>query len=591
MASPGPCFFGNCVALLPSSSSLPVCSLIKPLHSSPIASSYDLPAVAYTWCGGNNNCLTTPSKCASAGPAQRAATECAFCNTTNGVGPFCVGPGGVCTLDASARVAAGTVNSFSQPTLPMSCAVPPVVMKETAEAVSRMGLCCPGQQRPQVPSWSSSNYSKEPSSVLLGIPTQQRPQGPWVSSTCSRSPWDSNSRCLPCCLASSPAPLSPAMLAIKASLGVTYTTWDATVLCQPAGKLTTATVWSGVLCDSTGSVVSIALDGGKCDGPLPTDISTLTALTYLRAMLHCMQSSGSRNDLLPSLSLLAPHSNLQGNLLNYRLNSFTTSLRLLPALADIRLHYNYLYGEIPSFLVGLPKLTQFGAVYNYLIGSVPALASGLRSLDVRGNFLTDVPTASYTFCGCAGNCMLTPSKCISGGTAQRPATDCAFCGTTNAVGPFCWGAGGECVVDASALWAARVVNSPSQPVQPIVCVGGTVVALDPPFICRPPPTTIPAMLALKSSLGVPFNTWAASVPCTIKGVTASVPTWSYVLCDAAGSVVRIELSNTGLTGYIPTDISKLTALSFLYAHLTPHIPVTASHPSHTCDCISPLTYL
>ncbi|CAI5467888.1 unnamed protein product, partial [Closterium sp. Yama58-4] len=411
----------------------------------------DLPAVTYTWCGGNNNCLTTPSKCASVGSAQRPVTDCAFCNTTKGVGPFCVGPGGVCTLEGNAAVAAGILNSFTQPVIPLACMVPPVPLKDTS-----------------------------------------------------------------------------AMLALKSSLGVTFTTWDATVQCKLAGFATTATVWSGVLCDGNGSVVSIALNNAKLKGSLATDISTLTTLTYL---------------------------NLQGNLFNYRLDSFATFLRLLPVLADIRLHYNYFIGDIPSFLVNLPKLTQFGAMYNYLTGSVPALASGLRSIEVRSNFLTDVPTANYTYCGGAGNCLLTPSKCASGaaGSTQRSAADCAFCGTSNGVGPFCWSAGGVCTPDVAASVAAGVVNLPTEPTRPMSCVGSPVV----------PIKEIGVMLALKSSLGMSSSTWGAYVPCTIKGTTAPVPTWAGVLCDADGNVLKIELFNTGLTGDIAADISKLTALSFL----------------------------
>ncbi|CAI5509350.1 unnamed protein product [Closterium sp. Naga37s-1] len=136
-----------------------------------------------------------------------------------------------------------------------------------------------------------------------------------------------------------------------------------------------------------------------------------------------------------------------------------------------RLHYNYLWGEIPSFLVGLPKLTNLVAYYNYFIGTVPALGPWLLSLDVRGNILTDLPTASYTWCGCAGNCMAAvtaAAKCISGGSGQRPAADCAPCGTTNAVGPFCT-AGGVCTVDASARISAGTVNLPAQPALPMTC--------------------------------------------------------------------------------------------------------------------------
>ncbi|CAI7765278.1 unnamed protein product, partial [Closterium sp. NIES-54] len=56
------------------------------------------------------------------------------------------------------------------------------------------------------------------------------------------------------------------------------------------------------------AVPARAADNQMLKGSLPADISTLTALTYL---------------------------NLLGNLLSYRLDSFTTNLRALPVLADM----------------------------------------------------------------------------------------------------------------------------------------------------------------------------------------------------------------------------------------------------------------
>ncbi|CAI6005775.1 unnamed protein product [Closterium sp. NIES-64] len=47
----------------------------------------------------------------------------------------------------------------------------------------------------------------------------------------------------------------------------------------------------------------------------------------------------------------------------------------------------------------------------------------------------------------------------------------------------------------------------------------------------------------------------------------------------------------GLTGSLDSDISKLTALTYLWVQLTPHLCVIASHPSPMCECISPLTYM
>ncbi|CAI7911023.1 unnamed protein product, partial [Closterium sp. NIES-54] len=557
----------------------------------------DVPTGSYSWCGGGANCLVSPAKCTSGiGSTQRPAADCAICGTTSGVAPFCWGAEGVCSVDASARVTAGTVNAPAQPAIPMACVGSPVAdLKE-----------------------------------------------------------------------------STAMLALKSSLGVTLTTWAASVPCQLAGQTTTAAVWGGVLCDSTGSVVSIDLNNAKLKGSLAADVSTLTALTFL---------------------------NMQQNLLNYRIDSFTTNLRALPVLADIRLHYNYLWGEVPSFLVGLPKLTNLVAYYNYFIGTVPALGPLLLSLDVRGNFLTDLPSASYTWCGCAGNCMAAAAaaaKCISGGSGQRPAADCAPCGTTNAVGPFCATTGGVCTLDAAReklpvsagrlfqaslstftanLLGATMLNelqlqynwlygsvptslftlkllsvldlsynyltgsfpattslasldirsnffyavgsmtlqscaalsnclatpascssagTTQRPTadcaicgstngQPPFCGGtgtcspdsGPAAAQGTPNLAGSPllpmvcsgiaidAADASVLLALKSSLGVTLNNWNAAALCTLEGQTLLPAQWGGVRCTGAGKVTSITLKRQQLKGSIHPDISKLTTLTYL----------------------------
>ncbi|CAI5985363.1 unnamed protein product [Closterium sp. NIES-65] len=524
----------------------------------------DFPAVAYSSCGGAGNCLLTPSKCATLGTAQRAAAECAFCSTTNGVGPFCAATGGVCTLDAAARVTAGTVNAPAQAVLPMACVGgTTVAIKESTgqvssgcvraaahlgmtamcdglvqccciiRALSCVGLCCSGR-------WAVC-------------------EGPCPPCGSSRAPWGVPPSPAAYIIAPyHPVPLtSPAMLALKSSLGVTLTTWAATVPCQLAGQTTTVAVWTGVLCDSTGSVVSITQTNSNLKGSLPTDISTLTALTFLRMMLvYC----------------LVTHSCFPLNPPTGGSHAATCLIAALP-ISSCRsaAHYNY-----------------FGAVYNYFIGTVPAIASKLSTLDVRGNFVTDVPTGSYSWCGGAGNCLLTPAKCTSGGSAQRPAADCAICGTTNAVGPFCASTGGVCTLDAAARVTAGTVNAPAQPALPMACVGGTTVAIKESTGLPPPPTsrvplTSPAMLALKSSLGVTLTTWAATVPCQLAGKTTTVAVWTGVLCDSTGSVVSITQTNSNLKGSLPTDISTLTALTFLRMMLV-YCLVT-----HSCFPLNPPT--
>ncbi|CAI7740086.1 unnamed protein product, partial [Closterium sp. NIES-53] len=384
----------------------------------------DLPSASYTWCGCAGNCMaaaTAAAKCISGGPGQRPTGDCAVCGTTNGVAPLCA-MGGVCKVDASARVTAGTVNLPAQPALPMTC------------------------------------------SLLM-------------------DPVD-----------------FAAMQNIKSTLGVTYTTWTATNPCRYARSgVAVAGEWTGVTCVG-GKVSDMGLNSLGLKGSLHADISKLTSLTYL---------------------------SMSSNLFNYRLDSFTTNLQSL-SIVSLLLHYNYLYGEIPSFLVGLPTLTALGIVGNYLMGSVPALAASLRNMDLRFNFLTDLPAVTYSSCGGAGNCLLTPSKCSTiGGLVQRAAADCAFCGTTNGVPPFCWGAGGVCTVDASARVTAGTVSGTAQPVLPRTCVGGPVVAIK----------ESTAMLALKASLGVTLTTWAATAPCQISGQTTMAGVWGGVLCDSTGSVI------------------------------------------------------
>ncbi|CAI5530617.1 unnamed protein product [Closterium sp. Naga37s-1] len=377
----------------------------------------DLPAAAYQWCGASSNCLVAPSKCTTSGTVQRPAADCGICGTTNGIGPICPATGGVCAVLAADTVASGVDNTLSPPSLAMHCLFPPPAIKDSA--------------------------------------------GPCSPNTPSRAAWCVSPPPAACVSPPFPACPPPAMLALKASLGVTVSTWDGSVPCKVAGQTTMATVWSGVLCDITGAVVSI---------------------------------------------------NLQNNLFNYRLDSFTTNLRSLPALADI------------------------GVVSNYLIGSVPALSSGLLTLDLQLNFLTDLPAAAYLWCGATSNCLVTPSKCATLSTAQRPAADCAFCGTTDAVPPFCSADGGVCSVDASAPVAAGTDLHPASTCSCSPCPAPPASCLACPFPCVPPP----AMLALKSSLGVTHTTWASnSSLCTIQGKSTTYTTWAGVFCDSTGSVVSM----------------------------------------------------
>ncbi|CAI5483337.1 unnamed protein product [Closterium sp. Yama58-4] len=67
-----------------------------------------------------------------------------------------------------------------------------------------------------------------------------------------------NSPLCPCYFISSHPLPSPALLNLKSSLGVTFTSWAATVPCQVVGKqAATQTTWSGMLCSDTAEVISL----------------------------------------------------------------------------------------------------------------------------------------------------------------------------------------------------------------------------------------------------------------------------------------------------------------------------------------------
>ncbi|CAI5513822.1 unnamed protein product [Closterium sp. Naga37s-1] len=197
----------------------------------------------------------------------------------------------------------------------------------------------------------------------------------------------------------------------------------------------------------------------------------------------------------------------------------------------------------PSSHTLTPTLLR-GIGSNFLTGSIPAMATALKSLNFQNNYITSIATHSLNFCNGRSCCLSDPSKCSNGGTFQRSAAACAICGTTDAVDPFCWGAGGECVVSAGANIAAGTVNSQELPSVPLM-------------LCS-------ALLSLKASLGVTFTSWAATVPCQVVGKQAATQTtWSGVLCGDTGDVLSISLARQSLKGSIHADISKLTALTYL----------------------------
>ncbi|CAI5513847.1 unnamed protein product [Closterium sp. Naga37s-1] len=209
-----------------------------------------------------------------------------------------------------------------------------------------------------------------------------------------------------------------ALLALKSSLGVTFTTWAATVACQMGLK-----------------------------GSIHADISKLTALTYL---------------------------DFGYNLFQGRLASFSTPLKTVPSLKELFLHYNWFAGSIPSFIASLQNLTTLGLFSNYLTGTMPIPSTSLVALDVGFNYLSgSFPQVSIKSCSADHNCFLSSSYCRSSGLLQRPASACAICGSADGQGELCYG--GLCGPDSADAVSAGTVNSPTLPMVPMKCLVSSVL--------------------------------------------------------------------------------------------------------------------
>ncbi|GJP48822.1 hypothetical protein CLOM_g8102 [Closterium sp. NIES-68] len=318
---------------------------------------------------------------------------------------------------------------------------------------------------------------------------------------------------------------SAAMLALKSSLGVTFTSWADGVSCQVKGESSsTLPTWAKVLCDATGSIVSIELKNDGLSGSIHADISKLTALTLLA---------------------------LQQQLFQADVSHFASNLFPLTGIKEIHLPNNWLYGSLPSNLLNLDSLTFLGVAYNYLTGSLPVASSQLSSMDLRANFFYDMPTLSLTWCDGHTNCFTSPSKCGMGGTTQRPAAECAICGSTNGQPPFCGGAE-TCAPDSSGVAAQGMPNLPASPSLVMACSGVAMDASD-----------AAVLLALKASLGVTLTSWNPAALCTLEGKTLLPAQWGGIQCTAAGKVTSVALTRQGLKGSLHQDVSKLTTLTYL----------------------------
>ncbi|CAI7877246.1 unnamed protein product, partial [Closterium sp. NIES-53] len=99
------------------------------------------------------------------------------------------------------------------------------------------------------------------------------------------------------------------LLAIKPVLGVTLTSWQSSSSdCAPLGAAKQPNEWDAVSCDASGNVAWLNFHMQSLKGSMPTDISKLSALTFL---------------------------NLCYNLLHASFTPFTTMLMQMPQLIDL----------------------------------------------------------------------------------------------------------------------------------------------------------------------------------------------------------------------------------------------------------------
>ncbi|CAI5513832.1 unnamed protein product, partial [Closterium sp. Naga37s-1] len=320
-----------------------------------------------------------------------------------------------------------------------------------------------------------------------------------------------------------------ALVAIKSALGLTYTKWSTTTTpsCYDPSTTTSAD-WDRISCSTSGDVIAMDLSGQSIvRKDLPSQLTVLSALTSLA---------------------------MDRNLLDGSMGSYLKYLTGLSALQKLSMAYMYFSGQFPSFILDSTSLTSLDISTNYLTGSLPSTITKIKSLKFDSNyFVGSLPSAPWTTCGCTSNCLSSAGTCGGSNTGQRSRATCAICGSTDGTGTLCT-PGQSCDPDDEARISAKTINL-VQADLPLRCPFYTVILVA---------AQADAMMALKAALGVTLTTWASTTPCRVTGLlTPLTNEWTGVLCNPAGSVESISVPRQSLKGSLPSDISKLTALTYL----------------------------
>ncbi|CAI5988197.1 unnamed protein product [Closterium sp. NIES-64] len=90
------------------------------------------PSQVFNFCYVRSNCFASPGTCTNTNGVAQHTSGCAICTTTNAAPPLC--GGAPCVLNASAPLAAGTVNSLTAALQPFYCG-PATIDATTAQAL------------------------------------------------------------------------------------------------------------------------------------------------------------------------------------------------------------------------------------------------------------------------------------------------------------------------------------------------------------------------------------------------------------------------------------------------------------------------
>ncbi|CAI7732206.1 unnamed protein product [Closterium sp. NIES-53] len=312
------------------------------------------------------------------------------------------------------------------------------------------------------------------------------------------------------------------LLAIKPVLGVTLTSWQSSSSqCTPVGQTKNGNEWDAVQCDASGNVANLNFYMQSLKGSMPTDISQLSALTYI---------------------------NLCYNLLHARFTPWTATLMQMPQLKDMRFCANWFYGTIPTSIITLTRLTYLGLFSNYLVGTVPTPPASLQYFSVERNLLTGSFPSGVPTTVCNTNCFTSPPTACPLST-QRASANCVFCGGISWATGMCQGYLEGCTPDTTGLTSP---NGGSAVLLPRFCKAVTIL-----------PAHVSVLLALKSSLGVTDSTWAGIGECTGEKASQASPYWAGVKCSDTGAVTSITLRTQGLSGSLPSSIAALPTLTSL----------------------------